>query len=130
MILLYVHAGIMITGFIMVLSAVLIAAKARKKRWWLKTHKTIATVAGIAIFGGIVSAFILVTINTGEHFAKPHAFAGIFSFSIVLAALILGRLQFEFSKKVQMLRTVHRWIGRTSLLVLTITILSGLYLAA
>lgn len=128
MMLLYIHAGFMITGFIMVVSAIVIAATARKKKWWLKIHKAIATAAGMTIFMGIVSAFILAASNTGAHFTKPHAFIGIFSFSVVLATLVLGWSQFKFPQKGKLIRTAHRWIGRTSLIVLTITLLSGLFI--
>ena len=123
---LIVHAGFMITGFIIVTAGALIAKFMRGETWWLKTHRRLGIIGPLCVFTGFVMAYIMVSLYDGNHFGVRHAFMGLLSVFFVFLTPILGMLQFRLREYAAIIRTMHRWSGRTTILVMLLTIISGL----
>jgi hypothetical protein len=47
----YLHAGAMVLGFLFMSAGVGIARFQRRKRWWLKAHKSVTILSGLYIAG-------------------------------------------------------------------------------
>ncbi len=130
MLLFLIHAALMASGFLFVFSALVVAMTQRKKRWWLKGHKTIGLTGGSLILLGALAAITAVASTPeGHHLRTPHTWLGVLT---VLAAIItptLGLLQFRIPRKVETIRVVHRLFGRLLNLMTPVTIFLGLRVA-
>lgn len=107
------------TGFLLMISGVAIAIFMRRKKWWLKLHRTAGSLAVICFLCGFASAILMVALSTGEHFKVYHAYLGLVTMALILPTPFLGYLQF---------RTVHRWSGRVTLVFACMAVVSGLQL--
>jgi hypothetical protein len=122
------HAALMIIGYSMMLVGVIFAKFYRKKKWWLKRHKLLGKLgAGLSV-AGLVSAFVMVSLSSGEHFRVPHAYVGVVAIIFAVMTPTLGIAQFKVKKKKAKIRTFHRWFGRITLVVMFINIVFGLNL--
>ena len=122
----YVHGGFMMAGFSLMTGGVVIARFLRKKRFWLRAHKALGLSGALSISLGFLTALYMVSGFGGEHFAVPHADAGVVTVFLSVITPALGWLQFVFRSRAAVIRTWHRWSGVVALLLAFITILSGL----
>jgi hypothetical protein len=129
---LYIHAGLMTTGLLLVLSGALIAILLKRRRWWLLYHRFLGIAGTFIIAAGFAAAIIMVSRSAGQHFSTVHTW---FGFSTVLLAATTALLGFlQFNRKIKMtsrpvFRRMHRWSGRITLTLLFVSVLSGLHLA-
>jgi cytochrome b561 len=100
----------------------------RRKRNWLKVHKNSNSSGFMALCVGVIMAFTYVAENCHKHLNGIHPIVGFVVFVLTLVTLILGFYQFKAQNKIAV-RTVHRWSGRASLLLIMITLILGLMLA-
>jgi hypothetical protein len=69
----------------------------------------------------------MVSRQTGQHFAVPHAWLGLVTILFVLCTYTLGVTQLK--RKAVRVRSLHRWSGRVTLALLSLNVVSGLSLA-
>ena len=128
-ILIYVlpHALPMVLSFILMTAGMLVARYGKKNKKWLAIHKPLG--AGGALLGilGLVLGFRMVALSTGIHFRVPHAWLGATTLVLAVAAPILGQAMFKVKKNKAEVRKAHRWVGRLAILLMLLTIISGLF---
>ena len=127
--LLYLHAGAMGAGFLLMAAGAGIAGFQRRRRWWLKAHKTFGVTGSFVMLPGLVAAFLMVDQGGSGHIRLPHAGFGLVMILLAFITPVFGQLQFKIREKAKQLREKHRWSGRITLIVGLITILSGLLAA-
>jgi cytochrome bd-type quinol oxidase subunit 1 len=127
--LLYLHAGFMITGLALMTAGVSIARIMRKKPWWLRRHRALGICGVLSIALGFSTAIYMVAQSGDEHFEVLHAYAGAVVILAVAATAILGQLQFTLKNRRTDLRNAHRWAGAMTLILVPLNMISGLVLA-
>jgi hypothetical protein len=127
--LLYLHAGFMITGLALMTAGVSIARIMRKKPWWLRRHRALGICGVLSIALGFSTAIYMVAQSGDEHFEVLHAYAGAVVILAVAATAILGQLQFTLKNRLTDLRNAHRWAGAMTLILIPLNMISGLVLA-
>jgi len=120
------HALFMTVGFLLMTTGVIIAMLMRKKKWWLTAHKRTVYAGVTFVLLGLITALYMVSLHEGEHFAVLHANLGLLSVFCAVLTPTLGRMQFIFRQKAGTIRLMHRWSGRITMIILFVTILSGL----
>lgn len=125
------HAFGMGLAFLSMLSAIVIARYFKSKKWWLKAHKTLNTIAVLSAILGFIAGFIMVQSTGGPHIRVQHAAIGIVTLSLLIAMPFLGRAIFatKDKKKIATLKKTHRILGRVTALMVTFTITAGLLVA-
>lgn len=127
--LLYLHAGFMITGLALMTAGVFIARFMRKKPWWLRSHRALGICGVLSIALGFSTAVYMVAASGDEHFVVLHAWAGAVVILAAVATPILGQLQFTMKNRRTELRNAHRWAGAMTLILIPLNMISGLVLA-
>ena len=121
------HVSFMATATSALIAGVSAAIFFRKNKYWLKIHKSFNSFGLLGILAGIIMAFIYVSGIDGAHIDGPHQINGLAAFILVLITLMLGFYQFKAKNKLAV-RTTHRWLGRSSLLLFLTAITLGLIL--
>ena len=98
----------------------------RGKSWWLGVHRRFGSAGSICVLLGFMAAFFMISRQTGRHFAVPHTWLGLFTILSVLFTYTAGQMQFKI--KTAKARSVHRWAGRGTIVLLFLNIVSGLFL--
>lgn len=75
---------------------------------------------------GLIIGFIMVEDSTGEHFRVSHTFIGILTIIFAAATPIIGYFMFRNKDHIKLLVAVHRWSGRITIILMVLTILSGM----
>jgi hypothetical protein len=121
------HACLMGAGFLLALTALLIAMTQRQKRWWLRVHRIVGLTGTAAMLLGFAAAVAAIaTSHEAHHFRSPHTWIGALTVSLALGAATLGLLQFRIPAKTAGFRTLHRLAGRIVNLTTPIAVLLGL----
>ena len=123
------HIAFMSLGFISMMAGLTVARYFKTKRWWLKAHKPLGIAGAASSALGLVTGGIMVQLGGGGHFRVPHAFLGALTLLLVLDMPFLGNFIFKYKGDKKKVKTVHRWLGRTAIMLMAITILSGLVTA-
>lgn len=119
----------MVAGFFLMASGFAVARFLRKKRFWLRAHRALGLSGASSIFLGFMTALYMVSGFGGEHFAVLHADVGAVTVFLSVMTPALGQFQFAFRSRAAEIRFWHRWSGAVTLLMVFLTILSGLVLA-
>lgn len=99
----------------------------RKKKNWLKIHKLLNSTGILVMSFGITMAFIYISGSGGRHLNGLHQTIGVTALIVAFVTLLLGFHQFKAKNK-PLVRTMHRWLGRFSLLLILTAITLGLML--
>jgi hypothetical protein len=99
----------------------------KRKKNWLKFHKTVNACSLGGMMAGIVMAFLYVDGSGGDHLKGFHQIAGLTAFAFSFITLMVGYRQFKVKNK-QAVRNLHRWLGRFSVVILLSAIFLGLRL--
>lgn len=126
--LLYLHAGFMIAGLVLMTAGVTVARLMRKRPWWLRSHRALGACGSLAVLCGITAAVAMVAGFGGPHFQVLHAWTGAVVALGAAATPVLGRLQFVRTQRRAEIRKAHRRAGAMTLVLLFLNILSGLVL--
>lgn len=121
------HILLMAIFFPGIIFGVTIAMFFRKKKNWLKIHKTVNSSSLGGIAAGIIMAFIYISGSSGKHLSGLHQIAGLTFFILAFITALIGFYQFKAKNK-PALRTAHRWLGRFSLLMSLAAVILGLKL--
>lgn len=124
-----IHAFFMTIGLFSMFIGVHIAKFKRKENWWMKFHKILGLIGSVFTIIGLIIGLYMVEDSTGEHFRVNHSFIGVFTILFALLTPILGILMFKFIKKIKILKIIHRWFGRTTIILMIFTVISGLKVA-
>ena len=127
--LLYLHAGFMITGMVLMTAGVCVARFMRKHPWWLRSHRALGICGVLSIALGFATAVYMVAESGDKHFGVLHAYAGVVVILAAMATPILGQLQFILKTRRTELRNAHRWAGAMTLILIPLNMISGLVLA-
>ncbi|MDP3180040.1 MAG: hypothetical protein Q8M76_19160 [Spirochaetaceae bacterium] len=123
------HIAFMSLGFISMMAGLTVARYFKTKRWWLKAHKPLGIAGAVSSALGLAAGGIMVQVGGGGHFTVPHAFLGAATLLLVLDMPFLGNFIFKYKGDKKKVKTAHRWLGRTAIMLMAITILSGLVTA-
>ncbi len=126
--LLLTHAGMMLTGFLLMATAVAIARFARARKWWFKSHRALALTGFVVMVLGFFAEALQLSLDRNEHFAVPHAYLGMVVFLIALSTILLGQMQTGILQMRSGLRQLHVWSGRITLFLSVVNIMVGLSL--
>jgi hypothetical protein len=124
--LLYVHAGFMLAGFFSMTTGASAAMFLRRKRWWLRFHKTAGILGTVSVFVGLAAVIFMVTLSGEEHFSVTHTYIGAMTAVFAVITPVIGALQFRVKSHSAKIRIMHRWSGRFTLLFAVVTIIDGL----
>jgi hypothetical protein len=121
------HALPLVLSFILMTSGMLVARYGKKNKKWLAIHKPLG--GGGALLGivGLGFGIRMVAMSTGIHFRVPHAWLGATTLVLAVAAPILGQAMFKVRKNKAGVRKFHRWVGRAAIILMALTIISGLF---
>jgi len=122
-----IHASCMLAGFLSIAAGITIARCMRDKPWWLRVHRRLGSLGVISAFLGLIAAIVLVSRQTGQHGALPHAWLGLAAILFILCTYLLGLTQLK--RTGVRIRSLHRWSGRVTLVLFFFTVLSGLSVA-
>jgi hypothetical protein len=121
------HITLMAIAILGIITGVGTAIFFRKKNNWLKIHKSFNFFSLLGITAGLIMAVIYVFSTGGKHIDGLHQFIGSAAFVFAVVTLFLGYYQFKAKNKVT-LRSIHRLLGRFSLVLLLTAIMLGLKL--
>lgn len=125
--LIILHLSLMIAATFCFIAGVGMAMFGRKKKFWLKWHKSFNT-AGFCLLGvGAAMAFANVATSGGHHLAAPHHWLGSAAFILTCFTVFLGFYSFKAANKTAA-RATHRWIGRFSGLAIVSALALGLFM--
>lgn len=119
------HIILMATATLGIMAGVSTAVFFRRKKNWLKIHRTFNALSFGLMTAGIITAFIYITGSGGKHMNGLHQITGLSVFIFTFITLYIGFYQFKAKNK-PAARTAHRWLGRLSLFVLMTAVLLGL----
>jgi hypothetical protein len=133
----YAHIVFMIAAFLLILTGIATAVFLKRRRWWLKVHRTAGTLAAVCFLCGFTSAMAMVAFSTGEHFTVIHAWLGLTTTVLAMLTPALGYLRVALTGRKNMslvtkglrdvLPAAHRWSGRITLLLACATIALGMH---
>ncbi len=112
---------------LLIIAGICTAIFLRKKKYWLKMHRSFNTSGLLGMLLGMGMVFLYVSGSGGKHLDGLHQFTGLFAFASVSVTAFLGFHQFRAKNKTAW-RTAHRWLGRVSLLFLGTAVVLGLIL--
>jgi len=121
-----VHAIIMSFGFASMFTGMIISRYMKKKKWWLKTHKSLGVAGASLGVIALATAVYMVATTSGIHLRVVHSYFGLITLIIIVLTPIMGQTFLKIKKNKKVFRMIHRWAGRTSLLLMLATIVLGL----
>jgi len=122
----YLHSGLMLLGFCLMLSGFAAARFLRARRNWLRIHRTLGTAGASSILLGFIAAFLMIALFGGKHFAVFHSLLGISAVMMSVLTPVLGQLQFTLKSRAKVIRTWHRRSGAITLVLIALAIISGI----
>lgn len=124
-----VHAFFMTIGLACMVAGMYIARFRKKEKWWLNYHKKVGLVAAGSTVLGLLIGFYMVEDSTGEHFNVGHTYIGALTILLAIATPIVGLQMFKYKKHIKQLKLAHRWLGRITIIMMLLTIISGMIAA-
>lgn len=125
--LILLHLSLMITATLCFAAGVGMAMFGRKKKFWLKWHKSFNTAGFYLLVIGVAMAFANVAASGGHHLATPHHWLGSSAFILTGLTVFFGFYSFKAANKTAA-RATHRWTGRLSGLSIVSALALGLFM--
>jgi hypothetical protein len=120
------HALPLLVSFLLMSAGMLVARYGKKNRRWLAIHKPLGASGALLGIIGLGFGIRMVSMTTGLHFRVFHAFIGAAALVLAMAAPVLGQAMFKARSNKAGFRKAHRLVGRLAILLMGVTILSGL----
>lgn len=127
--LLIFHKLLMVLGTLCIITGVSAAVFFRHSRYWLKVHKAFNSISVFFLSAGVAMAITAVWQQKGGHLDGFHPIIGSIAIGSAIISLFLGYYQFQAKNRMPFFKTLHRWLGRLSLLLVIAALLAGLLLA-
>lgn len=124
-----VHAALMTLGFICFFTAAVFPAFRKGKPGWLRHHQTLASAGTLLSLSAFVAAYLMVGSSGGLHGRVPHAYLGFLVILVIVVTFLLGLLRMRMKPYTVQAIAAHRWMGRILLLLMALTVISGLFTA-
>lgn len=122
------HAVLMSSAYVSLLTGIAISLFYKKRKWRYKTHRALGIFAGTSGITALLIALVMVQVYSGVHFTSIHAVSGgITGLLLVLTPFIGLRIRKAKNKKKH--RAMHRLLGYTTTVAMTVTILFGLIIS-
>lgn len=127
------HLGLMLFGLILILGGFFIARKKKTVKKWILKHKFIGVFGVFSLLGGLAMAIRMVGDSFENHINSIHSIFGVISITLLITTPLIGQSIFwsiktkRLKKNVKTFRMIHRWIGRTTIILVLITITLGLF---
>ena len=121
-----IHAVLMGLCTLQLLAGMLIARRRLKDKFWLPKHKTLGVTSPLLLLVAAGVAYTMVDSSGSSHLSVPHAWLGLTAGGLTLLMPLLGFSIFWLPKRGRTLRTLHAWLGRLALLLLSIGCVSGI----
>lgn len=119
------HMIMVLAGFISLTGGAFTARYLKQRKGWLRLHKELALIGVISILTGLSIAAYMVSAYMETYFVQEiHAYLGASVFVLIIVTPILGLLQFRSKDK--RIRTIHRWSGRITIMLMLFTIFAGI----
>jgi hypothetical protein len=126
--LLSIHMLLMSLACVTMISAIIAARFFKKKKWWLKVHRRLNTLAAAIAFAGLGFAIAMVQVAGGERSLSPHRIGGAFALLLMAGLLYVGSSIFTVKGKeaIASRKTLHRMAGRVEAVLMPAVIVFGL----
>ena len=122
-----IHAVLMSLGFLFMLTGMLIARYLKKKKIWLKIHKTFGITGALLGLGGFITAYYMIQNTSRIHFSVLHTYIGITGIVMFILTPILGQVFLKIKKHKKFLRAVHKLFGRIMFIIVFAAVIFGLF---
>lgn len=121
-----IHAVFMSVGLVLMVIAVINVLNKTPESWWFKAHKILGGLAIGCVVIGFVTAVYMVSVSGGSHFRVSHAYIGILTILFSVITPLVGTVSVKWKGHKPQMRNVHIWCGRITVVLIVVTILSGL----
>jgi heme A synthase len=119
------HALLMATGCILLIAG-FIVARFHKTTNWYKNHMILQTTGGACIIAGLFIGIYMVTLSGLPNFHNIHEISGGIIGILLVITIILGYSIKRANTAKKVISTIHRLLGRISLVLIVINIFLGL----
>ena len=120
-----IHASLMSLGFFLVIVNLSNVVFKIPVKGWFRIHKIAGILSVMFLVLGISVAIFMVSQFGGSHFRVYHAYFGLSTLILLVLTPVIGYLSSNLKQK-RYMRSIHIWIGRIDLLMIMITLISGL----
>ncbi|HVP96377.1 hypothetical protein [Methanoregula sp.] len=120
------HAGLMLTGFILLLTGFLVA-RYHKTGNWYRSHAILQTCGASCIIAGIAVGVYMVALSGFPPLRNIHEILGVTTGLLVVLTLVVGYSIRRVKTAKGGVRTGHRWLGRIAICLMVVTIIFGIY---
>jgi len=120
------HVFFMVTGFILLGTGFYIARYHKTSRWY-RNHLIFQTCGATSIITGLGIGVYMVALSGFPHLKNIHEILGVATGVMVIATLSLGYSIKRVNTQKNTVRFTHRWMGRTVLCLMIVTIAFGLF---
>ena len=118
------HAGLMITGFVLLFSGMVIAHFHMTGNWY-RSHAILQTCGAACIVAGMTVGAYMVWLSGLPALKNSHEILGVVTGSLVIVTLLLGYSIRRVHRK-KPVRAGHRWMGRLVIVLMALTMVLGL----
>lgn len=122
-----VHAILMTLGFLCFVTAASFPAFRKGKPGWLGNHQILASAGTVLSIAAFATAYLMVGSSGGPHLRVPHAYLGAAVVIVMVLTYLLGHLRLRMKPYILQAIALHRWTGRVLLLLMALTVISGLF---
>ena len=119
------HAGLMITGFVLLFSGIIVAHYHKTGNWY-RTHALLQTCGAACIIAGMAIGVYMVSLSGLPHLRNSHEVLGVVTGILVVVTLVLGYSIRRVQRKAPV-RAAHRWMGRLIIVLMALTMLLGAF---
>jgi hypothetical protein len=120
------HAALMASGLFLAILAANSAVRRTPKTSWLRIHKMVGALGVILVVCGLSLAFYMVSAGGGPHFKVYHAHLGIITLTFTVLTPLVGIISLKRRPPSPGIRKTHIWLSRITLVLLIVTITSGM----
>jgi hypothetical protein len=118
------HVMMVSIGFISLAGGAFTARYLKQRKGWVVLHKNLALIGVGFVLAGLSIAAYMVSFYMGTYFIREtHAYLGAGVFGFVIITPLLGL--FQFRSKDKRIRSMHRWSGRITIVLMLLTIFAG-----
>ncbi len=120
------HALLMSTGFVLLVAGFIIA-RYHKTGNWYKNHMILEAAGGVCIIAGLFIGVSMVALSGLPHLRNIHEIAGVAIGILLIVTVTIGYCIKRVRTSKNVIRTGHRWLGRSLIVLMVINILLGLF---
>lgn len=118
-------AAMSLSGTSILIGGIIARYRKNKSINWLKQHKAFQWSGAVLGLLGITASVTMVEVSTEMHLNVTHSIVAATSFTFIILAIIAAYVFLK--KKKKKFRSIHRWLGRITIVAWLITIALGLF---